>query len=85
MKLEEITWLQDCPPATNFFVKIFNSQKLALIQTRMTKVNYKLLYFHKIVDLCLRSCDLTFMMECTTMHNSAFMSYLLIVPKTAII
>ena len=32
MKLEEITWLQDCPPATNFIVKIFNSLKLALIQ-----------------------------------------------------
>ena len=36
MKVKKITWWQDCPPATNFIAKIFNSLKLALIQKRKT-------------------------------------------------
>ena len=32
---KKITWWQDCPPATNFIAKIFNSLELALIQKKV--------------------------------------------------
>ena len=58
----------------------------------MTKVLFLLrvvpeyaIYFHKSVDLCLRSCDLIFMMEHTKIHDFAFMSSLLKLPIAAII
>ena len=38
---QQITWWQDCPPATNFIAKIFNSLKLALIQKRKTSCRCK--------------------------------------------
>ena len=47
-EVKKITWWQDCPPATNFIAKIFNSLNLALIQKRKTlgrrESNFKALH-----------------------------------------
>ena len=43
------------------------------------------LNFLKSIDICLRSCDLIFIMERTTMHNSTFMSSMLNFPNAPMI